>query len=260
MSCVCLCYAVPVRVGLCQSFLRCACLCYAVSVRVGLCLSLLRCACSCWAVPVFVTLCLSLLGCVCPCWAVPVFVTLCLSLLRCACLCYAVSVRVGLCLSLLRCACLCYAVPVRVGLCLSLLRCACLCKGLLTPCDLSCRFVGPEKSWSKSAGLFWSLWSGLVLSKRQGYSDHCDVRRLISFSSNDLFFLAGLLSTSAILRRDMYAYAVKSALTRENLWGNHRFFPNRPTCQTEIVHAWGRRFASRFLGADKSAQQIAACK
>ena len=36
--------------------------------------------------------------------------------------------------------------------------------------------------------LFWSLWLGLVLSKRQGYSDHCDIRRLISFSSNDLFF------------------------------------------------------------------------
>ena len=88
--------------------------------------------------------------------------------------------------------------------------------------------------------LFWSLWSGLVLSKRQGYSDHCDIRRLISYSSNDLFFLAGLLSTSAILRRDTYAWAVKSAPTRENLWSDHRFFPNRPTCRTEIARASGR--------------------
>ena len=77
----------------------------------------------------------------------------------------------------------------------------CFYKGLFTRCDLSCRFVGPEKLWSKSGRLFWPLWSGLVLSKRQGYSDHCDIRRLISFSSNDLFFLAGLLSTSANLRK-----------------------------------------------------------
>ena len=70
----------------------------------------------------------------------------------------------------------------------------------------------------KQIGAFvWSLWPGFVLSKRQGYSNHCDIRRLISFSSNDLFFLAGLLSTSAILRRDKYAWAVKSAPTRDNL-------------------------------------------
>ena len=108
-------------------------------------------------------------------------------------------------------------------------------KGLITRCDFSCRFVDPEKSWSKSARLFWYLWSGLVLSKRQGYFDHCDIRRLISFSSNDLFFLAGLLSTSAILRRDTYAWAAKLAPTRENLWSDHRFFPNRPTCRTRAL-------------------------
>jgi len=98
LSCACLCYAEPVRVGLCLCLLRCACLCYAVPVSVGLCLCLLRCACPCWAVPVFVTLCLSVLGCACLCYAVIVFVTLCLSLLCCDCLCYAVPVFVTLCL------------------------------------------------------------------------------------------------------------------------------------------------------------------
>ena len=82
-----------------------------------LCLSLFGCACLCYAVPIFIGLCLSLFGCAFPYWAVPVFVTLCLSLLGCACLCSAVPVFVTLCLSLLGCACLCYAVPNRVQLC-----------------------------------------------------------------------------------------------------------------------------------------------
>ena len=134
ISCACLSYVVPVRVGLCLS-------CYAVPVRVGLCLSLLRCACPCWAVPVFVTLCLSVLGCACLCYAVPFRVGLCLSLLRCACPCWAVPVfvtlcvpvRVGLCLSLLRCACPCWAVPVFVMSCLIEFSCdgPCVCLGCL---------------------------------------------------------------------------------------------------------------------------------
>ena len=82
---------------LCLSLFGCACLCYAVPVRIGLCLSLLRHACLCYAVPVFVTLCLSLLRCACLCYAVPIFIRLCLSLLGCACLCYAVPNRVQLC-------------------------------------------------------------------------------------------------------------------------------------------------------------------
>ena len=59
------------------SLFCCACLCYAVPVRIGLCLSLLRCAYLYWAVPVFVRLCLSLLGCACLCYAVPNRVQLC---------------------------------------------------------------------------------------------------------------------------------------------------------------------------------------
>ena len=61
----------------CLSLFGCACLCYAVPVRIGLCLSLLRCAYLYWAVPVFVRLCLSVLGCACLCYAVPNRVQLC---------------------------------------------------------------------------------------------------------------------------------------------------------------------------------------
>ena len=77
---------------LCLSLSGCACLCYAVPIFIGLCLSLFGCACRYWAVPVFVTLCLAYLY-----WALPVFVRLCLSVLGCACLCYAVPNRVQLC-------------------------------------------------------------------------------------------------------------------------------------------------------------------
>ena len=92
----CLVTSLP-QTELCLSLFGCACLCYAVPILIGLCLSLFGCAFPYWAVPVFVTLCLSLLGCACLCSAVPVFVTLCLSLLGCACLCYAVPSRVQLC-------------------------------------------------------------------------------------------------------------------------------------------------------------------
>ena len=80
---------------LCLSFFGCACLCYAVPIFIGLCLPLFGCACPYWAVPLFVTLCLSLLGCLCS--AVSVRVGLCLSLLGCGFLCYAVPNRVQLC-------------------------------------------------------------------------------------------------------------------------------------------------------------------
>ena len=112
----CLVTSLP-QTELCLSLFGCACLCYAVPVRIGLCLSLFGCACPYWAVPVFVTLCLSVLGCACLCYAVPVRIGLRLSLLRCAYLYWAVPVFVRLCLSLLGRACLCYAVPNRVQLC-----------------------------------------------------------------------------------------------------------------------------------------------
>ena len=72
----CLVTSLP-QTELCLSLFGCACLCYAVPVRIGLCLSLLRCAYLYWAVPVFVRLCLSLLGCACLCYAVPNRVQLC---------------------------------------------------------------------------------------------------------------------------------------------------------------------------------------
>lgn len=70
----CLCYTVPVCVGLCLS-LQC----------IMLCLSLLHCSCQCRAAPVFVIICLSMVCCACLCcWAVPVCVTLCLIEFSCA--------------------------------------------------------------------------------------------------------------------------------------------------------------------------------
>ena len=72
----CLVTSLP-QTELCLSLFGCACLCYAVPVRIGLCLSLLRCARPYWAVPVFVTLSLSLLGCAYLCYAMPEIVQLC---------------------------------------------------------------------------------------------------------------------------------------------------------------------------------------
>ena len=79
-------------------------------------------------------------------------------------------------------------------------------------------------SFVKKAGIFRPLWYKEV--------DHLFIKRP--------FFLADLLSTSAIFQRDTDAWAVKSAPMWENLWSHHRFFPNRPACRTQIARALDR--------------------
>ena len=60
----------------------------------------------------------------------------------------------------------------------------------------------------------------------------------------------------ARLQSDMSADSEKLAPTRENLWSDHRYFPNGPTCRTEIASPLGRHFyvpiCFRFIGTDKS--------
>ena len=70
------------------------------------------------------------------------------------------------------------------------------------------------------------------------------------------FFPSRFTSTSAISRRDTYAWAVKSAPTRENLWSDHRFFLNRPTCRTEITRASGRHLHTPICFTISRGRQI----